>query len=507
MDMLAGVKSPPAVQPTPLQCDSARSTSPESSRKLGREVQHAGQQARSRMPSRGSRENLAELLTAEDDDAQSRAHLQWREFGLIYIAYMGFLVSRKNYGFWLRSIISEYGYAKGQAGLLGSTLEATYGTCSFLNGVLIDTRSPKHLLMAGLVLSAALNVGVASTDSLAAMVVLWGLNGAVQSVGWPSITNVFLARFPDPAARGAWYSLLSTCQNAGAALVPLLVSKAVSSYGWRAALFAPAAVSTGVAVLLALCLYGSPKAVTLGSSANVPKSKPSSGEFAATMREQVFLNHRLWMMACAYFGVSMVRTCLQDWTSLYLAEAKGLPLAAAARCLFLWEVGGFAGTFIAGAVSDRVFGGRRGPVVCICCGVLAPSLLLLLRAQDEPVIQALYLWLGFCAFPVHVLLGLFSREVVPPAVSSTAGGFVKMIAQVGGASAGYPLGLMQQRWGWEGVFAFLALVATLAASASAPLWRTTASIRITGRNGTVQDFKAMQRRNSSDKDLKRKKAF
>jgi len=197
----------------------------------------------------------------------------------------------------------------------------------------------------------------------------------------------------------------------------------------------------------------------------------------------------------------MVRTCLQDWTSLYLFEAKGLPIAASARCLFLWELGGFGGTFAAGAISDRLFRGRRGPVVCICCALLAPSLFLLLHAQSPWLIQGLYLWLGTCAFPVHVLLGLFSREVVPPSVSASAGGFVKMIAQIGGASAGYPLGLLQQHLGWGGVFSALAFVALVAAAAAAPLWTKTAAIRIKGRNGTVQDFKQMQRKGSSEKDL------
>ena len=37
--------------------------------------------------------------------------MRWREFALVYVAYMGFLVSRKNYGFWLRPVISELGYA------------------------------------------------------------------------------------------------------------------------------------------------------------------------------------------------------------------------------------------------------------------------------------------------------------------------------------------------------------------------------------------------------------
>ena len=67
------------------------------------------------------------------------------------------------------------------------------------------------------------------------------------------------------------------------------------------------------------------------------------------------------------------------------------------------------------------------------------------RLESPLLLQVAYAWLGFCAFPVHVLLGLFSREVVPANVSSSAGGFVKCIAQVGGAFAGYPLGLLQQR--------------------------------------------------------------
>ena len=184
------------------------------------------------------------------------------------------------------------------------------------------------------------------------MVVVWGLNGAVQSVGWPSVTNVFLSWFPDPAARGAWYSLLSTCQNAGAALVPLLVSASVSAYGWRAALYAPALASVCVAVLLGFCLYGSPDAAA--KREKTTKAKPSPQDLAQTMRQQVFLNPALWLMAASYFGCSMVRTCLQDWTSLYLHEAKALPIATAARCLFLWELGGFVGTFAAGAISDKV---------------------------------------------------------------------------------------------------------------------------------------------------------
>jgi len=288
--------------------------------------------------------------------------------------------------------------------------------------------------------------------------------------------------------------------------VPLLVSASVSHYGWRASLYAPAVASCMTAVLLGVMLYGSPSAAN--NERFTAKVKASPADLAQTMRQQVFLNPALWLMAASYFGCSMVRTCLQDWTSLFLFEAKGLPLATSARCLFLWELGGFGGTFAAGAISDKVFGGRRGPVVCVCCALLAPSLAALLYATNPLSVQLIYFWMGICAFPVHVLLGLFSREAVPPAVSSSAGGFVKMIAQIGGASAGYPLGLLQQKLGWEGVYICLAIVSLTAAAAALPLWNTTAAIKIQGRNGTVQDFKAMQgppSRKPSHENLRSKK--
>lgn len=377
--------------------------------------------------------------------------------------------------------------------MLGSTFEMCYGTLALFNGVLVDRCSPRIFLIGSLFMIAFVNMGIASTSSLPVMVFLWGCNGCLQSFGWPAITTVFLAWFPDPASRGSWYSLLSTCQNAGAALVPLGVSLAMAQFGWRAALFSPAMVCCCVASLLACSLYGSPTALREQEQGVSPKQLPQAGGLGRMLGEQVMQNPALWLMGLNYFGVSMVRTCLSDWTSVFLLEAKGIPLTVSARCLFFMEVGGFAGSLVAGAVSDRLYQGRRGPVVCICTFLLVPTLLLLTVLKSTFSIQLAYCALGCCAFPVHVLLGLFSREVVPPGVSSSAGGFVKCIAQVGGACAGYPLGLLQQNYGWNGVFTALALVSGLAAGVAAPLWNQTAQLRITSRNGTVADFQAMQK--------------
>lgn len=426
--------------------------------------------------------------------AKARVH----EFGLIYLGYMTFLAARKSYGFWLPSVLTTLQVSRGEAGVLGSSFEFVYGACALLNGVLIDMASPKHLLVVGLLLSSAVCLGISMSSSLPIMVSLWAFHGVVQSVGWPSVTNVFLAWFPDPASRGAWYSLLSTCQNAGAATVPLVLSFAMKYYGWKAALYVPALSCALMAMVLLVCLYGSPAAAQqyhsggkgLSREKFTPMRKPPS---IGLLVETVLLNKSLWLMGVNYFCISMVRTCLSDWSAVFLPESKGLSLPAAASALFFMETGGFVGSLAAGWLSDRLFAGRRGPVVCICSSMIAPGLLAMRLVKASLLIQACYFYIGFCAFPVHVLLGLFSREVVPPSVGSSAGGFVKCIAQAGGAFAGLPLGALQQVAGWDGVLCVLAGMGILSACCALPLWGVTAGEnKIMARNGSVADFANMQ---------------
>lgn len=476
-------------------------TSPEHSGSELEEPPHSKMSSRAAPPLRWDREE--ELLDEPwPQPVLDTTRWRWREFTLIYGAYMTMLMARKNYGFWLPSVLSDLGAGKGEAGMLGSTFEIVYGSCALLNGVLIDMVPPKHLLVAALLASGAVNLAIGSTSSLALMVLLWGSNGFAQSFGWPSITNIFLAWFPDPASRGSWYSLLSTCQNAGAALVPLVVSATVARFGWRAALYTPALCTGLTATVLALMLYGSPAAIEsrYASKDDVRMSREGrsqpklGGGLARMLGRHVLLNGELWLMAVSYFCISLVRTCLSDWSAIFLHEEKGMPMHTAARCLFAMESGGFVGSLVAGAVSDKVFAGRRGPVVCICSALCAPALLGILTLSNSLSLQAAYAWVGFCAFPVHVLLGLFSREVTPSHLSSSAGGFVKCIAQVGGAVAGLPLGMLQQRAGWKGVFMLTACIATSSALATLPLWFTTAQgATITARHGTVADFQQMQK--------------
>jgi len=126
-------------------------------------------------------------------EVTSRANTQsgrLRVFCLIYAAYVGLLVARKNYGFWIPHAMATLDRSKSEVAVIGSSFEMASGAGALLNGFLIDAVDPSLALACALAASASINLGLARARSLPLMAALWGLNGAVQSLGWPCVSKV-----------------------------------------------------------------------------------------------------------------------------------------------------------------------------------------------------------------------------------------------------------------------------------------------------------------------------
>src|SRR5207248_377082 len=87
---------------------------------------------------------------------------------------------------------------------------------------------------------------------------------------------------------------------------------------------------------------------------------------------KVFATPVAWVIAGASFCTGIVRQGILDqWSILYFKEVYGLaPNAAIVQLLQAWliPVLSVCAGLAAGIISDRVFGARRGPVICIAFG-------------------------------------------------------------------------------------------------------------------------------------------
>lgn len=379
----------------------------------------------------------------------------------------------------------------GAVGSFSSAFESLGGVSKVAGGFLVDWYSPTAVLAGSLAAVAATHGALMTAPPAAftAKLWLWAGNGLAQAFAWPALAKVFLAWYPRPETRGKMYALLATSQNAGAAVAPFVMAAVMARWGWEGAVLVPGVVAAVVAGALLLLLRDSPPAPAAGGSSLAPLAAPPpppAPPAPVSLRDtvaQVFTSTPLWLLATSYFFNTLVRNALTEVPdSLLGAAAMAVPPAARAAAVSAYEAGAAVGGFAAGWVSDRYFGGRRGPVMVLFSFAAAPLPLLLLRlgadaamdaAARGSAVVAVYAALGCTAFAPHMLNGLAAREWSHPGVQSTAGGFSKAMGQLGGTVAGLPLGMAIDTYGWQPVMTLLAVLSCVAGGVAVPLWNTT----------------------------------
>lgn len=410
-------------------------------------------------------------------------------FALLYVSYVAAYLCKKNYSFWLNGLVSRREMDQTRAAVFGSTMELAYGAGKLAAGPLADNLPPKAVLLVSLAVAAVANGLMFTSGVFYADVGLWALNGFAQSFAWPALALVFFNWFGDSPARATLYSLLSTNQNVGSALTPVVLTPLVSHFGWRAALWGPAVAGLATVFSLLVFLRESPRVAvspTASTSASTATSTSTSPTPTTPAKKKtpwsetvvrMLTSPDIWFLGAGYAFLTAVRVAVSDWSLVFLTSSSflGLPSSVARDCLVSLETGGFVGGLAAGAVSDGVFRGRRGPVMVIFAGFVAcPAVALIFLQTKETasyvVLNAAFAALGFGSFGPHVLVGLIARELFPEA-PSTAGSFAKSLAQVGGSLAGVPVSLLAERAGWKAVGSALTACMGLSAVCFAPLMR------------------------------------
>mmetsp|Transcript_1054 Transcript_1054/g.3054 ORF Transcript_1054/g.3054 Transcript_1054/m.3054 type:complete len:451 (+) Transcript_1054:47-1399(+) len=425
----------------------------------------------------------------------------------IYFAYVCCYLLRKNYPLLLPTLDKTGVLSYAEAATVASVFETVVGIVKFFCGVYVDGHADPAGLLASCLLTAGGSclvmtaVFVYPPDSSLVRVglvsALWSLNGAGQAVAWPALARVFMSWFPDKTTRGSWYSVLATNQNVGGTMAPRIFPPLMRAYGWLSALYMPAVLTLGYAGVMKLSLASSP-ADAVHDAAAVAKKKAAAKEAPGLVETFQYLltNPSFMLLSFAYIPVMVIRIALANWTAA-IFEAGGMTLLEGGLALSALEVGGFAGSMVGGRLSDTLFNGRRGPVMCVfsfVCTPLALAYASVMEADEASLpmskivlLQILFFAIGAASFPPHSLIGLFSREIVPENMRSTAGCVAKATGQLGAAAAGLPLQQLASVYGWGCVGYVMAVCGVVAGLIFAPLWTRKPEVLETPRLAPKQE--------------------
>jgi nitrate/nitrite transporter NarK len=308
------------------------------------------------------------------------------------------------------------------AGLLVSVMFGAQMLLGVPVGMLIDRVDNRRAVVAATL--AILGLYAWSWQAAAAgdfwtLMLSRGLAAPVTAAIWTAGVNI-IGRAFDPARQATAVGVFSGGPAAGFAVGLLTGPLVANRFGW-AAIFAVYAVPAAVGCAL-FWVTSRRLDIAVGDTATAR---------LADFRK-LFTTATVWTVALVAFVGFSLYAFVTSWVPTYLSEVVGVSLAEGGLLAAFFPAVGAVARAGSGAVSDRLFGHRRRPVVLLAFAVSAPVIFLVVLAETVAIlllallVAGLFLQLGLgLAYPL-------ARETADPAVAATGVAFTTSMATFGG---------------------------------------------------------------------------
>ena len=404
---------------------------------------------------------------------------QKKMFWLMWVTYASFYLCRVNMCIAMPKMMEEFGLTKTNMGLVLSSLFLLYAIGQFINGQLGDKLNSRRIITLGLLSSALLNIIFGFIGGmLGLMLVVWGLNGYFQSMGWGPTVKAMANWFP-VSVRGKISGRLGTSYIIGGALSWLLAGSIMKYFNWRFTFWLPSLFCIFIAIHWLIRARNAPEEIGLPSIEEQEKGfenreihKDTHIGFRNTLRITL-LSPYIWFAAFGLFGLNIVRYGFMSWAPTFMFEEQGATISLAAYKAIAFPIAGALGAIFAGWASDKIFGNRRTPVVFLMLILLAIFCYLyrIIPGDNWVVSLIILLFIGFFTFGPHVLIvAAIPADLGSRKAASSATGFIDGMGYLGASLTGVGTGYLIEEFGWNAGFYFWIFGAIFAAIMNLLIW-------------------------------------
>ena len=390
--------------------------------------------------------------------------MKWktRIFVFAWIGYALFYFCRANFSIAIPQIMEEFGYTKTQMGAVGSALFFAYAIGQVLNGQLADRLGARRLVTLGIIVSSICNIYFGFAGGLVQMIIVWGVNGYFQSMGWSPNVKLLGDWFPKEE-RGQIMGFYGTCYQVGNAVAWLLSGYLAQNYGWRYVFWIPGLIFGLSSIIYYWAIRDNP---------DNPHQKLESIGFRKTIISTL-MNVEIWLIALSFFFVDIVRYGFFVWAPTFLFEVQKATISQASLKVVIIPIAGSVGAITSGWVSQKYFNNRRAKVASIllfCLGVVS-------YAYPHTPVSNWYLGLvefaliGFCTYGAHVMMvAAMPVDFSIKGGSASATGFIDGFGYLGATLVSVISGWLVDNYGWGASFNFWIFSAFMASLLLIPMW-------------------------------------
>jgi OPA family glycerol-3-phosphate transporter-like MFS transporter len=355
-----------------------------------------------------------------------------------------------------KTLTTEFGWRADEWGDIIAAFLWAYAAGQLINGLRVDRIGGRKMMVMGAVGVVAVNIlfgfGMFAR-MLAYFIALGALLGFFQSHGAPSLVKVN-ANWLRMNERGTFTGIFGFVIQLGRWAALLAGGYIVANAPWQWLFWAPAAVLSLVAVGAYLFIKDNPEDMGFppveqhhGGLAAEDTKPLNVGEIIRTVAG----NRVIWIIAGAYFCTGVIRWGVDAWYIRYLQETYGMKTDSFTYVVsaFLIPLAAVAGSFLAGGMSDKVFGSRRGPAAALMYFMSFVMLWLFLYFPG-PILSVVFLVIlqMFINGPHSLLGGAAAMDFGGRKAAGFATGMIDACQYLGGGMfAGKILGELIQRYG------------------------------------------------------------
>ena len=386
----------------------------------------------------------------------------WKMLLSFGLTYMFFYNGRQNINLVLTQMAEGLGSTTAAMGVVSSALFWCYAFGQLINGRLGAFFGYKRFMMFGVAASAVLNVVISFQHSIPVIAVLWGLNGYCQSMVWSNGLGVLNKWWPK--AKRGFASGLATAFSGVAQVVTymtiMLCMDMNPEWGWRAAFRYPMIPMALMLIAFAFLFKTKPEEVGLKPFAE--EDKVAETRDAALAEEigkkgflypyKVLFSEPKVIVFCLISAIAGVgRYGLLTWIPTYFTEAMGLSIKDGIFSSILLPVGQACAMFVFPFVTDKLFKGKREPMLALASVVTFIGMIGLAFIKSQAPASLMLFVVGVSGMVTGVIWAV-AGDMGGRAFSSTVVGILDWAVYMGAAIQASVFGFVKDTFGWPAIF-------------------------------------------------------
>lgn len=374
---------------------------------------------------------------------------------LCWMAYTSAYLGRYSYNSNITAVLDAFGVSHADAGLVTTCFFFAYGIGQVVHGALCRYYPKRWIVPLALTVSAALNAAIFFGVPFAAYKYLWLVNGAMQSILWPTLISVLSQSLPAERLKTS-VVVMSTTVPIGTFLAYGFSALMAVSGSFCCSFLFGSAVMAGTAAVW-LCAYRGPS--------GEKRAAARGGSSPANRRLQPALFVTVGIL-CLFAAVNnLVKDGLTTWVPSILKEKYSLPEGMSIVLTLVLPILGMFGAACNAALERRIpslisLSGLWYLLTVVCIGAVV------LFVQSDLWWMVLLLF-GAVSLSMHAvnnvitsMAPLYLRE---KADSGFLAGLLNGFCYVGSTFSSYGLGAVADALGWNGVFLLLLAVSCIPA--------------------------------------------